>query len=178
MYGATVRKLYVVSCGERKNPLAETEPVPAGLIYTGPLHKALRRAVESVIDEKAGDRLLILSDYYGLLDLSDPVRDYNGIRFKDNHLQAATKDHIYTDAVKKGVDTATEVIVVASAEYLTRCRQVWPHAGTVMEGVHGTGLMMARAKEIYTDPSRIAEFLTYAPGHGHGGRKCGVQTAH
>ncbi|MGY0466534.1 DUF6884 domain-containing protein [Kitasatospora sp. cg17-2] len=170
MGAAIVRKLYVVSCGEQKDPLAEIEPVPAGLVYTGPLHKALRRAVESVIDEEAGDRLLILSDHYGLLDLSDPVRGYKGIRFKNKHPRSATEDHIYTDAVKKGVDTAAEVIVVASGEYVTRCRHVWPHAASAMEGVHSPGLMMARAKEMYTSPGRLAEFLTYAHDH-HPGRQ-------
>jgi len=76
MTAPTVRpRLIIMSCGGRKS--TTERPVPAGEMYCGSYHVALRRAADALTSQDITARVLILSAFYGFVALDDLIAPYD-----------------------------------------------------------------------------------------------------
>ncbi|MGW3391919.1 DUF6884 domain-containing protein [Streptomyces cinereoruber] len=148
MAAPTVRpRVIIVSCGGRKS--TTEQPVPAGEMYCGSYHLALRRAADALTAQDGTVRVLILSALYGFVDLDDLIAFYD-LRMGDDG--SVTGEKLRQQAADLGVLHA-DVIVLGPRAYVEACRAVWPRLTDVLAGTRGIGEQLAKLADIYT-PSR------------------------
>jgi hypothetical protein len=169
------QRLIIVACGARK---ANCFEAPAGEMYIGSYHRAARRAADAI--STSGDRIMILSARYGLLDPADRILRYEmrlGRRF------AITAQGLREQADQLGVLDTVQVVVLAPAAHATLAEFVWPHAQLALAGTRGIGEQMARFAALATGRVTIADLVTCEPGvaapeawsvRGARRRSCGI----
>jgi hypothetical protein len=140
----------IVSCGGRKKTAAR--PVPAGEMYTGSYHRALRRAADALTQGGRTGRTLIFSALHGLLSLHDPITPYD-LRMGDEG--SVTGEHLRQQAIALGIIGA-EVTVLGPHRYVEASRTVWPDLTAPLEGSRGIGEQLGRLADIYR-PTRTAQ---------------------
>src|SRR5690606_30344038 len=139
-------RVIIVSCGGAK--IDTTQPVPAGEMYTGSYHLALRRAADARTRGRA-DRVLILSAFHGLLTLHDLIAPYD-LRMGDEG--SVTGERLRQQAADLGILDA-DVTVLGPRAYVEASRAVWPELTDPLAGARGIGGQLAKLADIY-DPSR------------------------
>jgi hypothetical protein len=147
----TVRpRVIIVSCGGRKS--SSEQPVPAGEMYTGSYHTALRRAADALTDGGRTGRILILSALYGLLNLHDPIAPYD-MRMGDKG--SVSGERLRQQAVELGI-LGADVTVLGPRAYVEASRTVWPALTAPLAGARGIGDQLAKLADIY-DPGRRSQ---------------------
>lgn len=129
----------IVPCGGRKAPGL----LPAGEKYVGSYHLQTRKAA-AAIAARTGARVLVLSALYGLLELGDPVHDYN---LRMGEPGSVTAGRVAEQAAALGITDAM-VTVIAGKAYADVVTAVWPHAVRVLDGTNGMPHQMKRMSEI------------------------------
>lgn len=141
----TREPVVVVACGARK---AE-HPAPAGALYLGSYHRAMRRAADALT--RHGGRVIILSALHGLVTLDTVLAPYNLRMGEPDSVTAAT---LREQAAALGLDGA-QVTVLGGRAYVEAVQQVFPDALTPLAGSRGIGEQLARLAAIYRDaPAR------------------------
>ncbi len=128
-------------------------------MYIGSYHRAARRAADAI--SAPGDRVMILSARYGLLDPADRILRYE---MRLSSRWAITAQGLREQAEQLGVLDTAEVVVLASAAYANLAAQVWPHARLALAGTRGIGDQMARFAALATGRATIADIVLAAPG--------------
>lgn len=123
-------RLVVIPCGGRK----ASEPVPAGLLYTGSYHRVCRRAAD-----RLGGHIVILSARHGFLELDTVVAPYD---LRMGQGGSVTVEALREQAARRDLG-GDEVIVLAGRAYADRVTAVWPHAIRPLDGARGMGHQMA-----------------------------------
>ncbi|GGQ49861.1 hypothetical protein GCM10010250_21800 [Streptomyces althioticus] len=131
-------RLVIIPCAARKLP----HPAPAGELYVGTYHRACRAAADRLTAD--GGTLLILSDLYGLVPITQVLQPYD-MRVGDPH--SVTVGKLREQARELGVDEAQDVIVLAGRAYADHCRAIWPHAQAPLVGM-GIGRQLQRLAAI------------------------------
>ncbi|WP_440581058.1 DUF6884 domain-containing protein [Streptomyces sp. PT19] len=139
-------RVIIVSCGGTK--IDATQPVPAGDMYTGSYHLALRRAADALTRDRTGC-VLILSSLYGLLTLHDLIAPYD-LRMGDEG--SVTGERLRQQAADLGI-LGADVTVLGPRAYVEASRAVWPELTDPLAGARGIGEQLAKLADIY-DPSR------------------------
>jgi hypothetical protein len=129
----------IVPCGAQKR----AGLVPAGEKYTGPYAASCRAAGEAIA-ARTGARVLILSALYGLLELGDPVADYD-LAMGDPG--SVTAGRVAEQAAALGITDAA-VYVLGGKKYADTVSAVWPHAVRVLDGCTSYGNQRARCSAI------------------------------
>jgi hypothetical protein len=150
------QRLIIIACGARK---AECVEAPAGDMYVGSYHRAARRAADAI--STPGDRVMILSARYGLLDPADRILRYE---MRLGSRGAIIAQSLREQAEQLGVLDTVQVVVLAPAAYGTLAAQVWPHAQLALAGTRGIGDQMARFAALATGRATIADLVTCEPG--------------
>lgn len=125
-------ELIVITCGSRK----VDHRAPAGELYTGPYHRACRRAAEALQPE----RLLILSSAYGLLGVDDVIDPYDT---PFGTAGSVTGARLVAQAHERGVLDLDPVVVLAGRRHFQLAQSVWPHAVSPLTGIGGMGHQIA-----------------------------------
>ncbi|MFB6985556.1 DUF6884 domain-containing protein [Streptomyces sp. NPDC056304] len=144
------QRVIIVSCGGSK--LVTEQPVPAGEMYTGSYHRALRRAADALTHGGRSGRVFILSALHGLLGLNDPIAPYD-LRMGDR--DSVTSEQVRQQAIDRGILDA-DVTVLGPRTYCDISRAVWPQLTEPLAGARGIGDQLARLADIY-DPARHQE---------------------
>ncbi|MEU1076521.1 MULTISPECIES: DUF6884 domain-containing protein [unclassified Streptomyces] len=149
MAAPTVRpRVIIVSCGGRKS--TTEQPVPAGELYCGSYHVALRRAADALAGQAARTaRVLILSALHGFVALDELIAPYD-LRLGDEG--SVTGEKLRQQAADLGVLHA-DVTVLGPRAYVEACRSVWPELTDSLAGTRGIGEQLAKLADIYA-PSR------------------------
>ncbi|MFF7953683.1 DUF6884 domain-containing protein [Streptomyces griseorubiginosus] len=142
--------MIIVSCGGRKSP-TET-PVPAGEMYCGSYHAALRRAADALAiqDQNSTALVLILSALHGFVALDDLIAPYD-LRMGDKG--SVTGEKLRRQAVDLGILHA-DVTVLGPRAYVEATRAVWPRLTDVLAGARGIGEQLAKLADIYAPGRR------------------------
>ncbi|MEU5239681.1 DUF6884 domain-containing protein [Streptomyces lydicus] len=148
MAAPTVRpRLIIVSCGGRKS--TTEQPVPAGEMYCGSYHLALRRAADALTNRGRTGRVLILSALHGFADLDDLIAPYD-LRMGDEG--SVTREQLRQQADDLGI-TDADVTVLGPRAYVEASRTVWPALIDPLAGARGIGEQLAKLADIYA-PNR------------------------
>ncbi|MGW2465163.1 DUF6884 domain-containing protein [Streptomyces sp. NPDC001761] len=143
-------ELVVVPCGARKLD----HRARAADMYVGSYHRACRRAAEAL----QPDRLVILSAFYGLLDLGDEIDPYD---VPHGHPDAVTAPELREQAERLGLSALDPVVVLGGARHVCLAKTLWPHAHTPLTGTRGMGEQVARltamARAAATQPPATAK---------------------
>ncbi|MEW2514507.1 DUF6884 domain-containing protein [Streptomyces sp. NPDC046870] len=143
-------ELVVIPCGARKLD----RRAPAADMYIGSYHRACRRAAEAL----RPDRLVILSAFHGLLDLSDEIDPYD---IPHGHPDAVTAPKLREQAERLGVSALDPVVILGGARHVSLAKALWPHGHTPLTGTRGMGEQVARltamARAAATQPPATAE---------------------
>ncbi|MGW6203679.1 DUF6884 domain-containing protein [Streptomyces sp. NPDC055089] len=139
--------MIIVSCGGSK--LATEQPVPAGKMYTGSYHWALRRAANTLTHGVRSARVFVLSALHGLLDLNDLIAPYD---LRMGETGSVTSEQVRQQAVDRGILDA-DVTVLGPRSYCDISRAVWPQMTEPLAGARGIGDQLARLADIY-NPTR------------------------
>lgn len=154
MAASTVRpRVIIVSCGGRKN--TTEQPVPAGEMYCGSYHVALRRAADALTVQDGTARVLILSALHGFVDLDEAIAPYD-LRMGDDG--SVTGEKLRQQAADLGVLHA-DVTVLGPRAYVEVCRAVWPKLTDSLAGTRGIGEQLAKLADIYA-PGRRSQTPT------------------
>ncbi|WP_225636756.1 DUF6884 domain-containing protein [Streptomyces solaniscabiei] len=145
--------MIIVSCGSAKSD----EMAPAGDMYIGTYHLALRRAADALTHGGRTGRTLIYSALYGLLTLHDLIAPYD-LRMGDEG--SVTGARLRQQAAELGILDA-DVTVLGPRAYVEATRTVWPQLTDPLAGARGIGEQLAKLADIY-DPRRHAR-LTQPP---------------
>lgn len=138
-------RVVVVACGARKTD----HPAPAGALYLGSYHRAMRRAAAALTRD--GGRVIILSALHGLVTLDTVLDPYNLRMGAPGSVAAAT---LRQQAAALGLDRA-EVTVLGGKAYVQALQEVVPDALAPLAGTRGIGEQLARLAAIYrTTPAR------------------------
>jgi hypothetical protein len=139
-----------LSCGGRKS--TTEQPVPAGEMYCGSYHVALRRAADSLAaqDQDSTARVLILSALHGFVALDDLIAPYD-LRMGDEG--SVTGEKLRRQAADLGVLHA-DVTVLGPRAYVEAARAVWPRLTDVLAGARGIGEQLAKLADIYAPGRR------------------------
>ncbi|MGP3950823.1 DUF6884 domain-containing protein [Streptomyces sp. 7N604] len=158
MRAPTLRpRVVIVACGGRKS--TSKQPIPAGQMYTGSYHLALRRAADALTHGGRTGRVFILSALHGLLALEDPITPYD-LRMGDEG--SVTSGQLRQQAIDLGVIGA-EATVLGPRAYVEASRTVWPDLTAPLEGSRGIGEQLGRLADIYR-PSHTAQ-VPPSPAH-------------
>ncbi|MEU4097609.1 DUF6884 domain-containing protein [Streptomyces sp. NPDC026673] len=143
-------ELVVIPCGVRKLD----HRAQAADMYIGSYHRACRRAAEAL----QPDRLVILSAFHGLLDLSDEIDPYD---IPHGHPDAVTVPILRDQAERFGVTALDPVVILGGARHVALATAIWPHARTPLTGTRGMGEQFARltamARAAGTQPPAMAK---------------------
>ncbi|MFD8664860.1 DUF6884 domain-containing protein [Streptomyces microflavus] len=169
MPAPTVRpRVIIVSCGGRKS--TTEQPVPAGQMYCGSYHLALRRAADAISSQDQTARVLILSSRYGILNLDDLISPYD-LRMGEEG--SVTSEQLRQQAGDLGILNA-HVTVLGPRAYEEASRTVWPELTAPLAGARGIGEQLAKLADIYTpgrrlspEPPNAARPAIPGPGIGH-----------
>ncbi|WP_327009721.1 DUF2637 domain-containing protein [Dactylosporangium sp. NBC_01737] len=142
------QRLIIVVCGARK---ADRIEAPAGELYVGSYHRAARRAAEAI--RTPGTRVMILSAWYGLVDLSDLLLRYDA---RLGQRYTISRDGLREQAEQLGLLDVTDVVVLAPAPYARLARFVWPHATCPLDGTRGMGEQLRRFVALASAAATIA----------------------
>ncbi|MER7278010.1 DUF6884 domain-containing protein [Dactylosporangium sp. NPDC000244] len=153
------QRLIIVVCGARK---ADRIEAPAGELYVGSYHRAARRAADAI--RTPGTRVMILSAWYGLVELSDMLLRYDA-RLGQRH--TITADGLHEQAEQLGLLDVTDVVVLAPAPYARLARFVWPHATCPLDGTRGIGDQMRRLATLASAATTIAPAPNVRPAQQH-----------
>ncbi|MEU7031640.1 DUF6884 domain-containing protein [Streptomyces sp. NPDC046275] len=149
MAAPTVRpSVIIVSCGGRKS--TTEQPVPAGEMYCGSYHVALRRAADALTVHDRTARVLILSALHGFVALDDLIAPYD-LRMGDDG--SVTGEKLRQQAADLGILHAT-VTVLGPRAYVEACRTVWPKLTDSLAGTRGIGEQLAKLADIYAPGRR------------------------
>ncbi|MGZ2361479.1 hypothetical protein LRE75_33175 [Streptomyces sp. 372A] len=142
--------MIIVSCGGRK--ITTEQPVPAGEMYCGSYHIALRRAADelAIQNQESNVHLLIMSALHGLVALDDLIEPYD-LRMGDEG--AVTTEKLRQQAANLGLLHA-DVTVLGPRAYVEAARTVWSGLTDVLAGARGIGEQMAKLADIYTPGRR------------------------
>ncbi|MGW2543755.1 DUF6884 domain-containing protein [Kitasatospora sp. NPDC001574] len=147
-HGATAprRRAVVVSCGSRKAPAPPGDgALPAGDLYTGSYHRALRRAAEALTG--GWGTVYILSGQYGIVRTDQPLVPYDTAI---TDVEAVTGRQLLRDA--EAFDLAhADVLFLGGAKYAEVLRPAVPHCVMPLAGTRGIGEQMGLLKAQY-DP--------------------------
>lgn len=148
-------RVIIVSCGGRKS--TTEQPLPAGEMYCGSYHVALRRAADALAtqDQNSTARVLILSALHGFVALDDLIAPYN-LRMGDEGSVPA--ERLRQQAADLGALDA-DVIVLGPRAYVEACRAVWPKLTDLLAGTRGIGEQLAKLADIYA-PGRHSQTPT------------------
>ncbi|MEV7122897.1 DUF6884 domain-containing protein [Kitasatospora griseola] len=128
------RRAVIISCGSRKaTPAPDATTVPAGDLYTGTYHQALRRTAEALTGDWG--TVYILSAQAGLVRTDCLLTPYN-LRITD--ATAVTGEQLRTDAASFDLDHA-DVIFLGGAKYAQALRPAVPHFALPLAGTRGIG---------------------------------------
>ncbi|GAA1575733.1 hypothetical protein GCM10009827_117010 [Dactylosporangium maewongense] len=142
------QRLIIVVCGARKVDRIEA---PAGELYVGSYHRAARRAADAI--RTPGTRVMILSAWYGLVELSDMLLRYDA-RLGQRH--TITAEALREQAEQLGLLDVTDVVVLAPAPYARLARFVWPNATCPLDGTRGIGEQLRRFATLASAATTIA----------------------
>ncbi|MEV6922942.1 DUF6884 domain-containing protein [Dactylosporangium sp. NPDC051485] len=142
------QRLIIVVCGARK---ADRIEAPAGELYVGSYHRAARRAADAI--RRPGDRVVILSAWYGLVELSDLLLRYDA-RLGQRH--TISRDGLREQAEQLGLLDVRDVVILAPAPYARLARYVWPHANCPLDGTRGIGDQLRRLAALTAGTTKIA----------------------
>jgi hypothetical protein len=131
----------VVACGARKTD----HPAPAGALYLGSYHRAMRRGAHALTRD--GGRVVILSALHGLVELDTVLDPYNLRMGEPGSVTAAT---LREQAAALGLDRA-QVTVLGGKAYVQALQEVVPDALAPLTGTRGIGEQLARLAAIYRD---------------------------
>ncbi|MFI9772206.1 DUF6884 domain-containing protein [Streptomyces sp. NPDC052415] len=136
-----------MSCGGTK--IDTTQPVPAGEMYAGSYHVALRRAANVLTRGGRTGRVLILSALYGLVSVHDLIAPYD-LRMGDEG--SVTDERLRQQAADLGI-LGADVTVLGPRAYVEASRAVWAELAAPLAGARGIGEQLAKLADIY-DPFR------------------------
>ncbi|MEU6290393.1 hypothetical protein K388_05834 [Streptomyces sp. KhCrAH-43] len=149
MAAPTVRpRVIIVSCGGRKS--TTEQPVPAGEMYCGSYHVALRRAADALVAQDRTARVLILSALHGFVALDQVIAPYD-LRMGDEG--SVTGEKLRQQAADLGVLHA-DVTVLGPRAYVEAARAVWLRLTDVLAGARGIGEQLAKLADIYAPARR------------------------
>ncbi|MFF8617058.1 DUF6884 domain-containing protein [Streptomyces sp. NPDC015350] len=141
-------RLIIVSCGGRKS--TTEQPVPAGEMYCGSYHMALRRAADALTAQDRTARVLILSALHGFVALDEVIAPYD-LRMGDEG--SVTGEKLRQQAADLGALHA-DVTVLGPRAYVEAARAVWPRLTDVLAGARGIGEQLAKLADIYAPGRR------------------------
>ncbi|MER5889668.1 DUF6884 domain-containing protein [Streptomyces sp. NPDC001941] len=136
------------SCGGRKSTNAHS--VPAGEMYCGSYHAALRRAADALAAQDSTATVLVLSARHGLVALDEVIAPYD-LRMGDEG--SVTGEKLRRQASDLGV-LHSDVTVLGPRKYVEAARGVWPRLTDVLAGAQGIGEQLAKLADIYTPGRR------------------------
>ncbi|MFK0296893.1 DUF6884 domain-containing protein [Streptomyces sp. NPDC090442] len=149
-------RVVIVACGGRKAVYADGvrkgQPVisaPAGELYVGSYHRAMRRAADALTRGGRSGRVLILSAKYGLVELSQRLLNYD---LRAGALGTVDGETLRRQAHELGISGAA-VTVLGGRAYVSLAEEVWSDVAAPLAGTRGIGEQLARLAATY-DPGR------------------------
>ncbi|MFJ4676903.1 DUF6884 domain-containing protein [Kitasatospora sp. NPDC088783] len=140
------RRAVVVACGSRKAaPAPGATTVPAGDLYTGSYHQALRRTADVL--NGAWGTVYILSAQAGLVPTDRLLAPYD-VRITDAN--AVTGEQLRHQADSFDLDHA-DVIFLGGAEYAHVLHRAVPHRAIPLAGTRGIGEQLRLLKHARAD---------------------------
>ncbi|MFI5864760.1 DUF6884 domain-containing protein [Streptomyces sp. NPDC051546] len=136
-------RVIIVSCGGRKS--STQQPIPAGEMYCGSYHLALRRAADALTTHDRTARVLILSALHGFVTLDDVIAPYD-LRMGEEG--SVTGEQLRRQAADLGILSA-DVTVLGPRAYVAASRAVWPELTDPLAGARGIGEQLAKLADIY-----------------------------
>lgn len=130
--------LVIIPCGGKKR---EGRSLAMDM-YTGPYHKGCQAYARTLTPLE--DDILILSALYGFLSLYDEIAPYN-LRMGD--LGCISLFVLREQVRERGIMDRKEVVALGGKEYVSRCKLIWPHCSTPLDGVGGIGKHLKWLKE-------------------------------
>ncbi|MER7701607.1 DUF6884 domain-containing protein [Kitasatospora sp. NPDC097605] len=140
------RRAVIVACGNRKATTDAQTWLPAGKLYTGSYHRALRRAADALTSHWG--TVLILSAKHGLVR---PDRLLGPYDMAITDTAAVTSEHLRQHAEAFDLPNA-EVVFLGGTSYADVLRPAVPHSVLPLAGTRGIGEQLSRLREYY-DPA-------------------------
>ncbi|MFF2957013.1 DUF6884 domain-containing protein [Kitasatospora sp. NPDC057965] len=140
------RRAVIVACGSRKATADPQTWLPAGKLYTGSYHRALRRAADALTGDWG--TVLILSAKHGLVR---PDRLLGPYDMAITDTGAVTSETLRRHAEAFDLPNA-EVVFLGGAGYADVLRPAVPHSVLPLAGTRGIGEQLRLLREYY-DPA-------------------------